>query len=265
MNIQYASDLHLEFYKNLFYVKKNINQIFPGGDTLILAGDTLPLSEESINNSEIKEVFDYLSDHYKHILCCYGNHDFYSGLDIVKAKNKIQPLNYKNISYLYNDVDVSYTERGDKVYIIVSPLWSCPNIENIDKVLSDFTLCHYKNKIISLEDYQNLYKECLDYIFSTVKDIENIKHPNDKIIVVTHFSPSFFATNINYPINPLTYYFCNNLDNEIKDSEIDYWIYGHTHGNTDVKIGKTKIITNQLGYINSEDTWLSFINKQINI
>lgn len=265
MNIQYASDLHLEFYRNLIYLKLNINQIFPGGDTLILAGDTLPLSEESINNSEIKEVFDYLSDHYKHILCCYGNHDFYSGLDIADVKNKGYSLGYENISYLYNDVDTFYTERGDKVYILISPLWSYFTDENIQNNLSDFKLCHYNNKLITLEDYQNLYKESVDFIFNTVSEIENTKHPNDKIIVVTHHSPSLIARNMNYSMNNLTRYFCNDLDNKIRDTNIDYWIYGHTHYNKDMKIGNTKILTNQLGYISTELTYLDFGLRQINI
>ena len=35
----------------------------------------------------------------------------------------------------------------------------------------------------------------------------------------------------------------------IKDSGVDYWIYGHSHYNADVKIGNTKCISNQLGYV----------------
>ena len=39
------------------------------------------------------------------------------------------------------------------------------------------------------------------------------------------------------------------LGNYIADSDIDYWIYGHSHRNIDAQIGKTKILSNQLGYI----------------
>lgn len=39
------------------------------------------------------------------------------------------------------------------------------------------------------------------------------------------------------------------LEDFIEGSGIDYWIYGHSHYNVDVKIGKTKCISNQLGYV----------------
>jgi hypothetical protein len=39
------------------------------------------------------------------------------------------------------------------------------------------------------------------------------------------------------------------LGDYIADSGIDYWIYGHSHCNIDAQIGKTKIISNQLGYV----------------
>ena len=39
------------------------------------------------------------------------------------------------------------------------------------------------------------------------------------------------------------------LEDYIKDSGIDFWIYGHSHYNVDVRIGNTMCISNQLGYV----------------
>ena len=37
-------------------------------------------------------------------------------------------------------------------------------------------------------------------------------------------------------------------------SEIDYWVFGHHHYNSDIfEIGNTKLLTNQLGYVRSKE------------
>lgn len=38
------------------------------------------------------------------------------------------------------------------------------------------------------------------------------------------------------------------LEDYIERSGIDYWIYGHSHYNKDVRIGNTMCLSNQLGY-----------------
>jgi hypothetical protein len=44
--------------------------------------------------------------------------------------------------------------------------------------------------------------------------------------------------------------FAVELHDFIFDSGVDYWIYGHHHRNIpEFKIGKTTMLTNQLGYV----------------
>ena len=43
--------------------------------------------------------------------------------------------------------------------------------------------------------------------------------------------------------------FATELGELIADSHIDAWIYGHSHTNIDVEINRTKIVSNQMGYI----------------
>jgi hypothetical protein len=38
------------------------------------------------------------------------------------------------------------------------------------------------------------------------------------------------------------------MTNFIENSNIDYWIYGHTHRNVNNKIGKCEMLSNQFGY-----------------
>lgn len=34
---------------------------------------------------------------------------------------------------------------------------------------------------------------------------------------------------------------------------VDYWIYGHSHTNIDARIGNTQCLSNQLGYVFSNE------------
>ena len=43
------------------------------------------------------------------------------------------------------------------------------------------------------------------------------------------------------------------LGDFIASSRIDVWIYGHSHTNIDASIGKTRIVSNQLGYVFNDE------------
>ncbi|MBQ7254155.1 MAG: serine/threonine protein phosphatase, partial [Bacteroidales bacterium] len=43
--------------------------------------------------------------------------------------------------------------------------------------------------------------------------------------------------------------FVSNEDDFIETCGADYWIYGHSHRNIDRQIGKTRCLSNQLGYV----------------
>lgn len=51
----------------------------------------------------------------------------------------------------------------------------------------------------------------------------------------------------------------------IVDSGIDYWIYGHSHRNIDAEIGRTKIRTNQLGYVHQDEQLYNGFNAEQHI
>ena len=49
--------------------------------------------------------------------------------------------------------------------------------------------------------------------------------------------------------SPLNTAFAVDLHDYIADSRIDVWIYGHSHTNIDTEINGTKVVCNQLGYV----------------
>ncbi len=62
------------------------------------------------------------------------------------------------------------------------------------------------------------------------------------VIIIMLSSPDFAGSLIDSA-------FTVDLDSFIETSNIDYWIYGHSHRNIDKVIGNKKCVSNQLGYV----------------
>ena len=121
---------------------------------------------------------------------------------------------------------------------------------NVQQSLSDFRVIKYNGKHFTPSQFNQFHEECFNFIQDELKK----PHPG-KTIVATHHVPTFF----NYPElfrgDDLNEAFAVELFPFIEDSEIDYWIYGHHHSNIpDFSIGKTRLLTNQLGYVRIGDT-----------
>ena len=75
-----------------------------------------------------------------------------------------------------------------------------------------------------------------------------IKKEGQKV-VITHHLPSEHCNADEFKGSNLNEAFCVEKTEFILNSNVDYWIYGHSHRNKDdFKIGNTKMVTNQLGY-----------------
>ena len=72
-------------------------------------------------------------------------------------------------------------------------------------------------------------------------------------IVVTHHVPSFRMLHPKFQGSKANGAFTVELEDYITDSGIDYWIYGHSHTNIDARIGNTPCLSNQLGYVFSNE------------
>ena len=75
--------------------------------------------------------------------------------------------------------------------------------------------------------------------------------------------PTLFNYPEKYKGTTINEAFAVELFDLIEDSNIDYWIYGHHHSNTsDFTIGKTRLLTNQVGYV-SHDEHQEFDNAAV--
>lgn len=236
MIVQYASDLHLEFPENKEFLK--MKPLNPVGDVLILAGDIVPFAVMDKH----KDFFSYISDHFETTYWIPGNHEYYS----FDAATKCGALNEKIRSnvFLVNNI----TKQQDSVQFIFSTLWSKISPANewlIEKRISDFHVIKYNGYRFSSVQFNQLHKESLSFIKQEL-------HHNytGKTIVVTHHVPTYLNYSEKYRGDTLNEAFAVELFDLIEDKGPDYWIYGHSHHNTThFEIGKTHLLTNQLGYV----------------
>lgn len=236
MKLQYCSDLHLEFPVNKRYLRAN--PIKPEGEILLLAGDITLFTEIE----KEKEFFDFVSDNFEQTYWIPGNHEYYRS-DITDRTGKFQESMRSNVSLLNNST-IQYKD----VRLIFSTLWSKIDLTKervIKKSMADFHLIKSNGNKIDVDDYNRLHAEGVEFIRSQIQS-----DTGTKTIVVSHHLPTFFNYPEKYRHSELNTAFATELSDLIEGSNVDYWIFGHTHEVVpDFKIGKTVLTTNQLGYV----------------
>lgn len=241
MKIQYASDLHLEFETNSQYLRQHPLRVT--GDILILAGDIAYLGDDSYTNHPF---WDWASENYKQVICCMGNHEFYRYYDIATLHDGFSLEVRYNIHTYYNTV--VHLEDTD---IIVSTLWGhIPQQEAYytEYVISDFHRILCEGNRLTPQSFNKENERCIRFIKQAVSSSQAKTK-----IVVTHHVPSFQMQCPRFADSHSNGAFTVELQDYIAQSTIDFWIYGHSHYNTDKTIGTTPCLTNQLGYVHHNE------------
>lgn len=237
MKIQYASDLHLEFAENSEYLQKN--KLLPAADILILAGDITYLREDFYEHP----FFDYVSRNWQQVYWIPGNHEFYWGTDMELYDFSV-PINIRKNVFLVNN----QTLKIDDVHFIFSTLWSEISPQNapiIEKNVADFHAIILNGNKLTAKNFNQLHKNALSYIKAECKRLSV-----EKKAIVTHHLPSVQCNALEFAGSKINSAFCTDLTDYISKSTAAIWIYGHSHRNMpEIEIGKTRLVTNQLGYV----------------
>jgi predicted phosphohydrolase len=236
MTIQYASDLHLEFEHNKRFITEN--PLKPKGDVLLLAGDIVQFAHMEDHN----DFWDYISKHFPLTYWIPGNHEYY-GYELTNKYGTFKESIRENV-FLVNN----HTEKIGDISIIFSTLWSSihPQREYVfQRDFNDFKVIKYNNRPLRVEDYNALHAESLLFLTEALR-----ANRDQKSIAVTHHVPTFTHYPPKYLGDVLNQGFATELYKLMLEEEPNYWIYGHHHHNTPAfEIGKTKLLTNQLGYL----------------
>lgn len=236
MTIQYCSDLHLEFSLNKKFIAKY--PIIPKGEVLLMAGDIVPFAVMD----EHHDFFNYLADNFEQTYWVPGNHEYYH-TDIANKSGSIKEAIKTNV-FLVNNVEVQL----QKLRFIFSTLWSSispVNYITIQNRMADFSAIQNKGAKFTPENYNQLHLQCKNFIVQALSN-----NSSTPAMVITHHIPTFLNYPVKYKRDALNEAFAVELHDFIEQSNIDYWLYGHHHFNTPAfTIGKTTLLTNQLGYI----------------
>jgi len=235
MKLLLYSDLHLEFSHG-WALPQDID-----GDVLVLAGDIVTFK----NYEPFKEL---LSDWSKPVLFVAGNHEFYTQSPMRKEADDFNTWlsnNLPHVTFLQNE-EISI----DGIHFFGGSMWTDFSNENpmatevAGQSMNDFRLIMTgENQPIKPSDTVELHKNYVEKLTSWFE-----KPLEGKRVVISHHAPA---------MNPNTKHRGSNLQpafnsldmiNIIKKYQPELWVYGHTHECDYQTIGKTRIVSNQLGY-----------------
>lgn len=238
MIVQYASDLHLNREKN---GKLKMDFLLdPVGDVLVLAGDITCWKKGSWKDP----FFDFVADNFDQVIYVPGNHEFYGyHQDVSICEVPYVEAIRSNVRLVINS-----SIRIENVQFHCTPLWSyIPSDKEmyIDMKINDFRAIQYQDYNMTVYDYVNLHQRSKDWLEKSLHFFPAKKH-----VVITHHVPTYKCNPSKYIDSDINCAFVTEMYDFIHACKADYWVYGHHHDNKKmVEINGTKLVTNQLGYI----------------
>lgn len=238
MKIQIISDVHLE--NNL--KRPLINRL---ADVLVYAGDV---------GEDLKVIHKYFGEVRKEtsspIVYVLGNHEYF-GKYLTSAPGDVKKFlkNIPNIFVLEKDSKII-----DNVCFIGTTLWT--NFDDYrgeqaaQSIMPEYkfvkiTNQYYRIKYITTKDVLDEYLKGKDFI---EEEIVRAKKNKYKTVIITHTCPTFMCATEKEKKGILVGSFYTELSKFISCKRPDIWVYGHTHSSREIKVGRTRVISNQFGY-----------------
>ena len=175
-----------------------------------------------------------------------GNHELYKYYDLAQVPHGLVCSIRNNVKCYYNAV-----VRIESIDLVISTLWAKIPLEEAyvtERGVSDFHRILYNGEPLTFDNFNREHDKCFRFIQDEAER-STAKH----IIVVTHHVPSFQLASSDFAGSSINGAFTVELEQYIESSPIEYWIYGHSHRNIDKIIGKTKCVSNQLGYVSQNE------------
>lgn len=233
MKIRLLSDLHLE--GNRFYYD------YAGEDLVVLAGDIHTQARHEFILDQIPTAVQ--------ILFVPGNHEYY-GAVFETANQYFKELEnkYSNFKFLNNDCisirDVDFF--GGTMFTDMRLHGDVEKASRNAKMgIADFSWISRQ----TLADAERLWDPA-DHIEQHKLYCERLQtwleFPAEKRVVISHFVPHPDGSDPKFAGSALNPYFISNMEQYMSD--VDVWLYGHTHHSCDKIINGCRLVCNPHGY-----------------
>lgn len=279
--IRLVSDIHLDFDIDMFNRFKS--KLSPEKKALGEMGNLwLPTPMEEDKDTAFIIAGDIWVDHrflsrtyqddqswlqkvanqFKYVVFVLGNHDYWQtnlSHEIKKIEELLQAQGLNNAFVLEKKSIVL-----DNVKFIGATFWTDYLEHNLELMYKAPDLMKDYKKIrfgdgyrkIRSSDLYKIHQESKSFIFSQAKK----DNPEQKLVVVTHMAPSHKSLVEVQEDTSRDGFYASHLDENIAQSEIDYYFHGHIHQSVDYMIGKTRVMSNPRGYFGEnkekfQDNW----------
>lgn len=240
MNIQLASDLHLEFLARDWPGERLIVPA-AGAQVLVLAGDIA-------NGAEAFRLFAALPGVKPgNIIFVAGNHEFYShSLEPLRAEMR-EAAARTGIHFLDNErIDIG------SVRFLGSTLWTdyrlstdqsqSDQMAHAERALNDHRLIRSGNDRFTAQVALSEHEQSIAWLTA------ELNRPfAGKTVVVTHHGPHPLSVHPRYAGDALNAAFVSDLSALLPKA--DLWLHGHVHDSFDYRIGRCRVVANPAGYI----------------
>ncbi|KAK6333261.1 hypothetical protein TWF718_011081 [Orbilia javanica] len=250
VQIQIVSDLHLEAS-----FEYDIYQLDPTAPYLALLGD--------IGNTQDSALFRFLErilKQYEIVFYVAGNHEpYHSSWNSTHAlltafgqmvNNKLAGAGSGRFIYLNQrrfDLTNDVTILGCVLFSAIDPNQS----SNVSATLNDF----YHTEDWSVANHCAAHQSDLAWLKTQVLRIGSLE-PHRKIVILTHYCPTFAAQNPIYRDSNFISAYVTEVSREdfYRLEQVKVWAFGHTHFNFDGVEGGTgkRLVSNQRGSFSSQ-------------
>jgi predicted MPP superfamily phosphohydrolase len=268
LNIRECSDLHLEFYYDLYdssnakvqdHALKLLPHLPTDKDTvLIVAGDLATAKQPQ----RIATFFELVVPRFKHVIYVIGNHEHY-GMHMTETLPKIEStlqaasLDYSKMTVAGNDPK---KVKIDGVTFLCGTMWTdyAKGNEEVHAIVARCIADHrHIYKTNSNDTISKMPPADMAAIFNTtIAKFEKWMNgkDNSRTVIVTHHMPSMDAVDPQYmkdhTTRLLNHAFGTHLNEFILKHKPAMLFFGHTHTAYHGKVGDSELHCNPLGYPN---------------